>query len=183
MASKPWVGVGIARVLSVCRLSVTIVNWGQTVRGRPMVTMRHYLEVDIGLSESATKFDLGWPSRGNSKVTKVKWPVLSKRLFIDTGCLWTKMFTIAQLINVHLALWPWWPLGVISRSRMWNRLYLLDGARLAYGYYETLLGSWYRTFRIHQKIDLGWPWRVILRSRKWKWPVSSKRLLLGPGCI
>ena len=47
--------------LSVCRRlsSVTIVDCGQTVRDRPMVTMRHYWEVDIGLSESANKFDLG----------------------------------------------------------------------------------------------------------------------------
>ena len=58
--------------VSVCRLSVTFVNCGQTVRDRPMVTMRDYWEVDISLSESANKFDLGWPWRGHFKVTKVK---------------------------------------------------------------------------------------------------------------
>ena len=30
-----------------------------TVRDRHMVTMKHYWEVDIGLLESAKKFDLG----------------------------------------------------------------------------------------------------------------------------
>ncbi len=35
-----------------------------------------------------------------------------------------------------------------------NSLYLLHGARLAYGYYETLLGSRYRPFRIRKKLTL-----------------------------
>jgi hypothetical protein len=71
MASKPL--VGIARLLSVvCLSSVTIVDCGQTVRDRPMVTMRHYWEVDVDLSESAKQFDLGWPWQGHFKVMKVK---------------------------------------------------------------------------------------------------------------
>jgi hypothetical protein len=85
--------LGQQSVLSECCLSsVTFVNCGQTVWDRPMVTMRHYWEVDIGLSESANKFDLGWPWRGHFKVMKVKmarivwtvdrWP----RVPIDKKC-------------------------------------------------------------------------------------------------
>ena len=42
------------------------------VRNKHVVTMKHYWEVDIGLSESAKKFDLGWPWTGHFKVTKMK---------------------------------------------------------------------------------------------------------------
>ena len=73
--------------LSVCRLSVTIEDCGQMVRYRPMVTMRHYFELHIGLSESGKKFDLGWLRRGHFKVTKVKWAVLSNWLLLGTGFL------------------------------------------------------------------------------------------------
>ncbi len=31
----------------------------KTVRNRDMVTMKHYWEIDVGLSESAMTFDLG----------------------------------------------------------------------------------------------------------------------------
>ncbi len=31
------------------------------VQDKHVVTMKHYWEVDIGHSESANKFDLGWP--------------------------------------------------------------------------------------------------------------------------
>ena len=43
----------------------------KTVRYRHMVTMKHYWEVDVGLSESAMTFDLGCPLRGFFQVTKV----------------------------------------------------------------------------------------------------------------
>jgi len=36
-----------------------------------------------------------------------------------------------------------------------KRLYLLDSTRWTYGYYETLIGSRYRTFRIRKQIR---PW-------------------------
>ena len=69
---KPWVGIGsVACLSSVCLLPVTFVNCGRMLRNRPIVTMIHYWEVDIGLSESATN-DLGWPWRGHFKITNVK---------------------------------------------------------------------------------------------------------------
>ncbi len=91
----------------VCLSSVTIVNCGQTVRDRPMVTVRQYCEVDIGLSESAKNVTLDDLEEVNSRSRNWKWPVSSKRLLLGPGCLWTKMFLIAQLIKVHLDLWPW----------------------------------------------------------------------------
>ena len=42
-----------------------------------------------------------------SRSRKWKWPVSSKRFLLGPGCIGTKMFTIAQLIKVHLDLWPW----------------------------------------------------------------------------
>ncbi len=60
-------------MLSVCLSSVTIVDCGQTVRDRPMVTMRHkYWEADIGLSEHQkilTKDDLEEVTK--AKVTRI----------------------------------------------------------------------------------------------------------------
>jgi len=57
--------VGIARVLSVCRMSVVCLSvcynrglWSNGVR-QIHAYYETLLEVDIGLSESATKFDLG----------------------------------------------------------------------------------------------------------------------------
>ena len=50
----------------VCCLSVVclgqVIDCGQMGRVIHMVTMKHLREVDIGLSESAHKFDLGCPS-------------------------------------------------------------------------------------------------------------------------
>ncbi len=46
--------------LSVCPF-VAMVHCGQTVRDRQMVAMEHLWEIDIWLSESAKKFDLGCP--------------------------------------------------------------------------------------------------------------------------
>ena len=36
---------------------------------------------------------------------------------------------------------------------------------------------------LSKSLTLDDPEELISRSRKWKWPVSSKRLLLGPGCL
>ncbi len=93
------------------------------------------------------------------------------------------MFTIAQLIKVHLDLWSWLIFRGQFKVTNVKIAYIFLCARLAYGYYEILLGSWYRPFRIGKKFDLWYDLEeVISRSRKWKWPVPSKRLLLGPGC-
>ena len=48
-----WLASHESVLLDCCLSSVTFVDCGQTVQDRPMVTMRHYWEVDIGLSESA----------------------------------------------------------------------------------------------------------------------------------
>ena len=62
---------------------------------------------DIGRSESAKKLTLDDLEEVISRSRRLKWPVSSKRLLLGPGCLWTKMFGIAQLIKVHLDLWPW----------------------------------------------------------------------------
>ena len=60
-------------------------------------------------------------------------------------------------------------LGSFQGHECENRLYLLDGARLVYnGYYERLLGSLYRTFRIRKKCTSDDLAGVISRSRKVK---------------
>ena len=62
-----------------------------------------------------------------------------------------------------------WPRRFKIRNDLWscrltfqghkceNRQYLLDGVRQAFRYYETLLGSRYRTFRIRK----NWPWMTF----------------------
>ena len=62
-----------------------------------------------------------------------------------------------------------WPRSFKNRNDLWscrltfqgheceNRQYLLDRVRQAFRYYETLLGSRYRTFRIRKK----WPWMTF----------------------
>ena len=51
--------ISIVAGLSVCRLSVTIVDCGQTLRDVHVITRKHLCEVDIGLPESAYTLDLG----------------------------------------------------------------------------------------------------------------------------
>ena len=112
-----------------------------------VVTMKHYWEVDICLSESANKFDLGWPWRGHFKVTKVK------------------MARIAYGQNVHrcsLSKSASWPLEVIWRSRMWKSPVsswwcdVRDNHMVTVKHYsEVDIGL----SESANKFDLGWPWR------------------------
>ncbi len=69
--------------------------------------MKHYYGKSISAVQNPQKKltsddreEVIWRSR------KWKWPLSSKRLLIGPGCLWTKMFSVAQLIKVHLDLWP-----------------------------------------------------------------------------
>jgi len=78
--------------------------------------MKNYWEVDIGLSE----FDLGWPWRGHFKVTKVTMACIVLTVAPRPRVPLNKMFTIAQLIKVHVDLWPWLTFRGHSRSRMWK---------------------------------------------------------------
>jgi len=61
----------------VCLSSVTFVYCGQTVPDRPMVTMEHYWEVNIGLSEFAETLTFGDIEQVISRSRKWKWPVSS----------------------------------------------------------------------------------------------------------
>ena len=64
-------------VLLECCLSVTFVDCGQMVRDRPMVTMRHCWEVDIGLSESAKIFGMDDLEEVISRSRMLKLPISS----------------------------------------------------------------------------------------------------------
>ncbi len=90
-------------------MNVKIANIFLLVRDKDVVTMKHLWEVDIGLSESITKFDPGWPWRRYFKVTKVKIEsgVLTFAPRPMLWCLLTKMFTISHLLEVRHDLWPW----------------------------------------------------------------------------
>jgi len=103
--------------------------------------MKHYWEVDIGLSESARKFDLGWPWTGHFKVTKVKMAriVLSvapmPKVHIDTNVHHHTVSKSASwpltLINLygslqgHTQIWHWMTFTGLfqdheSEKRMWR---------------------------------------------------------------
>ncbi len=96
------------------------------------------------------------------------------------------MFTFAQLINVHLDLWPW----LTFRGHV-----TITNVKIAYIFLMvreeqmvTMKHYWevdrYRTFRIRKTI---WPRMTLTGSfqghESEKWLVSSKLLLVGPGCL
>ena len=64
--SKRPHSLGISKKVAYEQFSTSF--WKRQLR----VTMKHYWKVDIGLSESANKFDLGWPWRWHFKVMKLK---------------------------------------------------------------------------------------------------------------
>ena len=114
-------------------------------------SMKHYLEVDIGLSQPAKHFDLGWPWRCHFKIMKVNIQCSGlavahrpKVQHVDN------MFTVAHIMFVD----PEWPLGVIWMSQMWKSpIFLMVWDRhLVSGYHETLMESRYRTFKICTQI-------------------------------
>jgi len=45
------------------------------------------------------------------------------------------------------------------------------------------IGKLVLDFQISKHFDLGWPWRGNFKVAKVKMALSSKRLLLGPGCL
>jgi hypothetical protein len=99
-------------VLSKCCLSDVCYNrelWTNDARETWHETC--IWEIDIGLSESAIKYDiwLSWRVRvkGHFKVTKVKTVRIVLTVALGPGCVFTKIFTIAQLIKVYIDIWPW----------------------------------------------------------------------------
>ena len=62
-------------------------NLGMHYIDRPMVTMKHYWEVDIGLSESAKKLTSDDLDGVISRSRKWKWPVSSNQLLLCPGCM------------------------------------------------------------------------------------------------
>ena len=86
-----------------------------------MVSMRHYWEVDIGLSESAKNLTLDDLEKVILRSWKWKWPVSSKRLLLGPGGQSEQNVHHCRLTKS--APWPLtWSdlLGVIWRSRMWK---------------------------------------------------------------
>ena len=134
-----------------------------------MVTMKHYWEVDIGLSESAKKFDLGWPWRGHFKVTKVKMARIISTVAPRPGVPIDKY--VHHCPTNKSAPWPW--LTFSGHFKVTNvkivYIFLMVQDKHDCGYYETLLGSPYRPFRICKKFTLDNLEEVTSRSRNLKY--------------
>ncbi len=132
----------------------------RTVRDRHMVTMKHYWEVEVGPSESAKNLTLGDLEEVISRSRKWKWPVSSKRLLLGPGCLWTKMFTIAQSIKMHLDLWPW--LTLRGHSKVMNVKIAYIFCMVRDKHVVTMKHYWEVDIGLSESaktFDLGWPWQ------------------------
>ena len=109
------------------------------------------------------------PEEVISRSWKWKWPVSSKRLLLGPGCLGTKMFSIAQLIKVHLDLWPW--------LTFWGH-FKVTNVKIAYIFFMvrdkhmlTMKHYWEVDIELSEsanKFDLGWPWRGYFKVKKVK---------------
>ena len=138
-----------------------------------MVTMELYWEVDIGLSESAKKSTLGDLEEVISRSRKWKLPVSSKRLLL----YWSR---VPMNKNVHRC--PFnksasclltfdldWPLGVISRSRMWKSPISSWWREISIWLLWNTIGKLVLNFQNPQKkFDFGWPWRGHFKVAKVK---------------
>ena len=94
----------------ICRLSVCLLqSWIVTKRCEidPWLLWDTIGKSISGYQNPQTNLTLDDLEEVISRSQKWKWPRSSKRLLLGPGCLWTKMFPIAQLIKVHLDLWPW----------------------------------------------------------------------------
>jgi len=94
-----------------------------------------------------------------SRSRKWKWPVLSKRLLLGPGCRWTKMFSIAQLIKVHLYLWPW--LTFMGHFKVKN-------VKIAYIFFMvrdkhvvTMKHYWEVDIGLSESAKIIWPWMTL----------------------
>ena len=167
--------------------NVEIANILLSVWDRHVVTntMKHYLEVDIGLSESANKFDLGLHWRVISRSWKWKLHVATHRWEMDHACHWTrnliqwfdsKKIDLAPWVGHPSNRWASW-FGYTTRKKhrtakimapYYRQVFIgkvtivktayifFDGARYLWlGYYESLMGTWPQRFRIRNDLR---PW-------------------------
>ncbi len=126
--------------------------------------MKHYWEVDIGLSESANKFDLGWPWRGHFKVMKVK---LTRIVLAVAPRPWVHINK-----NVHHC--------PINKSASWS-LALIDLYGSLQGHTQSL--HWMTFTRLYQDHETeNRMWRLMPENgnHACHWTLRTPNLILWP---
>ena len=103
-----------------------------------------------------------------SRSRKWKWPVSSKWLLLGPVYLWAKMFTFAQLIKVHLDLWPCLTFRGHFKVMNVKIVYILLMVRDKHG--VTMKHQWEVDTGLSEsaKNDLGRPWRGHFKVTKVK---------------